>query len=271
MEVQQKWELQQQESKRQRSGEESRFEEALNQPKIVNSSIEEVKQALKFAMIKVGLRAANFPTDEEKAILINHVYDNFGNHTPAEIRLAFDMALAGKLDLEADEIKCYENFSCLYFSQIMVAYRIWAGQTRAQIDREDNAHRLLTESTPKQMTEGDYLELFEAVKGDVLADKIEVPLIPEMLYEWLEKKGEIKLTTEKKKEYFNKAVEGKIAFYQARCTEQPSNTFFRTALDIYKNEHKTKDYSKASHISIVMSAKKLAVYDYIKSLDGKAG
>lgn len=76
-------------------------------------------------MVKVGLRAANWPNDFEKQILVQHIFQNFGGNRLDEIRLAFDMAIIGSLDVDAN---CYENFSCLYFSNVMYAYREWARQ-----------------------------------------------------------------------------------------------------------------------------------------------
>lgn len=108
----------------QRSGDEQALEKAVKSPLIVKSSVEEIKQVLRLVMIKVGLRSQNWPKDEEKAVLIDHIVSNYGGHTVEEIKLAFDMAMAGKLD--AEDVKCYENFSCIYFSMIMNSYRNWA-------------------------------------------------------------------------------------------------------------------------------------------------
>lgn len=83
-------------------------------------------------MLKVGLRGQNFPKGLTKSMLLDHVFRNYGNHTPDEIRLAFNMAVAGKLNLPESEVNCYENFSCLYFSKIMNSYRIWAEQVYEQ-------------------------------------------------------------------------------------------------------------------------------------------
>lgn len=74
-------------------------------------------------MMKIGLRANNWPLEEEKLLLIQHIVENYGNRTAGEIKLAFDMAMTGKL---AVDVNHFENFSCLYFSSIMNAYRIWA-------------------------------------------------------------------------------------------------------------------------------------------------
>jgi len=82
-------------------------------------SDEELKEALRYVMVIVGLREINMPSAEEKFVLINFIKSNYGNQTPDEIRLAFEYAIAGKFEVDA---KCYENFSCEYFSRIMKAY-----------------------------------------------------------------------------------------------------------------------------------------------------
>jgi len=83
------------------------------------SNEDTIKQALRYSMLLVGLRGNNLPTEEEKFVLTNFVKSNFGNNTCEEIKLAFEMAVAGKLNVDA---KCYENFSCEYFGRIMNAY-----------------------------------------------------------------------------------------------------------------------------------------------------
>ena len=86
---------------------------------------EDIKQVLRYAMVLVGLRGNNMPTEEEKFVLLNFIRSNFGNQTPEEIKLAFDWAVSGKLNVDA---KCYENFSCEYFGRIMKAYIDYARQ-----------------------------------------------------------------------------------------------------------------------------------------------
>lgn len=125
-------ELQQQELMPLKNFEETQFVEVLKSKLIKESSIEDLKKSLRMVMLKVGLRANNIPDGEEKLILINHVIENFGGNTVDEIKLAFDMAIAGKLNL--DDVKCYENFSCMYFSMIMGAYRKWAAQVYRQVE-----------------------------------------------------------------------------------------------------------------------------------------
>lgn len=79
----------------------------------------DLKQVLRYSMLLVGLRANNMPTEEESFVLINFIKTNFANVTIAQIKMAFDMAVAGKLGVDA---KCYENFSCEFFGRIMARF-----------------------------------------------------------------------------------------------------------------------------------------------------
>ena len=55
------------------TGEEDAFTKALQQQPINKSTVEDLKQVLKLAMIKVGIRANNLPNDVEKGVLIEHI------------------------------------------------------------------------------------------------------------------------------------------------------------------------------------------------------
>jgi hypothetical protein len=92
----------------------------------------DLKQVLRMAMLMVGLRGANMPTDEEKFVLLAFIKSNYGNQTPEEIAIAFEMAVAGKLNTDC---KCYENFSCEYFGRIMNAYIEYARQETKLVKR----------------------------------------------------------------------------------------------------------------------------------------
>lgn len=118
-----------QESNALKSGDQ-KFAIALAEPKIRQASEETLKAVLKYVMVLVGLRAQNYPDDIEKQILLNFILEHYGGHTTAEIKLAFEMAITRKLDVDA---KCYENFSIAYFASIMEAYRDWAKEQIKQL------------------------------------------------------------------------------------------------------------------------------------------
>lgn len=124
-----------QELKPSKTGDEGKLELALRTVFIKDASFEQVKEQLRLVMLKIGIRAQNLPNDLEKLILYQHIVENFSGNKLDEIKLAFDMAIGGKLDIEEKEIPCYENFSCLYFSKIMNAYRKWSAQAYRQVEK----------------------------------------------------------------------------------------------------------------------------------------
>lgn len=102
------------------TSEEAKFFSALHAKKIRELPETALREALRYSMTKIGLRGANFPKGIEKSLLLQHIWENFGELSPEEIKLAFDWAIDDRLDI--DEYNCYENFSCAYVSKILKAY-----------------------------------------------------------------------------------------------------------------------------------------------------
>lgn len=152
-----KQELQRQDSMPLKIGETAAFVAAVRNQRIINCNVERLKEVLRLCMLKVGLRAKNLPTAEEKAVLLAHVTNNYGNHTPDEIVLAFDMAISGKLEVDAT---CYENFSCLYVSSIMNAYRKWAAQEAKYLS---NIKKELPKPEGEPMNDNEVIEMYRKV------------------------------------------------------------------------------------------------------------
>lgn len=237
---------------------EDKFIATLNGTKISIAPQEEIKQVLRLIMMKLGLRSHNIPTDEEKFVLISHIIENFGGHTCEEIKLAFELAMAGRLDIK--DINCYENFSCAYFSKIMSAYRDWAAEEYKYVRAKRLAEKYLIEEK-KEISD-------EEMQEWVNEWEIKIPsiknflLIPYQFYDWLERKEMIDLYVEQKKEYWEKAIilrnnelieDGEMDKYQAQVLKE-FNTMKRQNDFNYRETEKLK-----------VLAKKIAVFDYLKS------
>jgi hypothetical protein len=132
------------ETKQPLSIEAKNFETALQEKKIWHSTEEEMKQALRYIYMLVGLRAINYPDGLEKQLLHAYIFEDYGGHTPAELRLAFKMAIQNKLSLRPEDVICYENFSIAYFTRIMEAYREWAREQVKQLPDSIEQKRELT-------------------------------------------------------------------------------------------------------------------------------
>jgi len=132
--------------------EEQLLQVAIGGQRVFNSTVEEIKQVLRYAMMKIGLRAGNWPSESETALIIQHVVFNYSSHTLDEIKIAFDMAIAGKLNADPN---CFENFSCLYFSSIMNAYRLWAAEAYRQTVKPKAEQKIYTAEDLLDMKRGD--------------------------------------------------------------------------------------------------------------------
>lgn len=87
---------------------------------------------LRYCFVLIGLRGNNLPAQEETHVLIDFLIDMLGDYTISEFKLAFKLAVAGKLDCD---IKHYENFTPEYISRIMQAYRKYANSILEEQER----------------------------------------------------------------------------------------------------------------------------------------
>lgn len=130
------------------SGDDLKLSVALTKQKVRDIHEEELKTVLKYSMALVGLRAANLPTGVEKQLLLNFIQEHYGGHTAEEIKLAFEMAILRKLDVDP---VCYENFSIAYFAGIMEAYRSWAREQVKQLPAPEERPRVFTKEEKLQL------------------------------------------------------------------------------------------------------------------------
>lgn len=227
---------------------------AVKQQKAVNDSPENVLDVLLGIMNKLGIREANIPGKDECGILIHHLITQYGNHSCDEIRLAFDMAIAGNLDLlPGESVNCYENFSCLYVSSIMNAYRRWAVQAHRQ---------LVADFEPEQQPEDTSDEAMEKWLLEIKKIPIKVDLLPVMLYDWLEQKDRIKKTAAEKHEYLQEAVmyrQSKLI----KAFEEHMNQQNRDTLQDFNRMKESGEFT-GSEVSILKAlAKKIILFEYL--------
>lgn len=149
---------------------------------------EPIREAIRYAMVLIGIRAQNMPQGIEKDILIDFVKRNYGGHSSLEIKIAFDLAVNGTLDIE--KVEAFENFSCQYLGKIMSAYRKYAAveYKQSKIPLIETAG---IEESPESLIPVDWSthwnECVESAKNGQIRDKV----IPTMVYDWLEREGKI--------------------------------------------------------------------------------
>lgn len=206
------------------TSDEESFVVAVRDTKIQYSLEEDLKEVLRQIMVKVGLRANNWPDGEEKALLLSHIVTNYGGHTLKEILLAFEMGIQGRLDVE---MNTYENFSCLYFSTVMNAYREWAKLTYKYKVKEVPQIEHKEDLSDKAMS-----EWLEDVKTKVKAG-LHFSFLPVMVYDFLDKKGEMKMDNKTKFAYMDKSAGYLSSIGEVPTVEAVKNTAKRIILSDY--------------------------------------
>lgn len=214
---------------------------------IRNAPIEKIKEVLRLVMIKIGLRAQNWPTDEEKLVLIEHIVNNYGGHTLQEVKLAFDMAIADKLEVE---VNSFENFSCLYFSSVMNAYRQWARQEVKHLP-DSTQKELPPPENLEEMTDEEYVQM---VYRTWLVRK-NLGYITPKCYGILVNQGKINLTQEQKDKMFEQME------FNLKTKMNSDKNFFQELNPIYQSPNKEHWKSR-----VFNECKKKAVELYFKTL-----
>lgn len=179
---------------------------AINDSKIIKTSSElDFEDTLRYVFLMIGIKTQNLPGDEETKILKNFIRNYFGNHTLSEIVLAFEMATTDKLVFEKGETaNHYENFSCLYFSKIMNAYRKWASSEIKHLPKKEEVLEL-------PPTEPKWEEVWDDYTKRSLNQDVEKMIIILPIYEWLVQSETLVLSPEEKWVNFELA---QLLYYQ---------------------------------------------------------
>lgn len=96
---------------------------------VYQASTIELTQMFVYLYNLVGVGVDRMPDPLQENFLINHLKENYGGFTLDEIRLGFSMAAAGKLNVDTEH---YGQFSAVYLSRIINAYKSWAAEVRRQ-------------------------------------------------------------------------------------------------------------------------------------------
>lgn len=239
---------------------EQSFISALQSPKIISASFEQMMQVLMKVIMKVGVRANNLPDELERSVLIEHILKNFGGNTLKEIELAFDMAISCKLDVEAN---CFENFSCIYFSKIMTAYRSWAIQEYKYVSNKREESLMLENSdklSDEEMEEwvGDWRQKIETVKNPIL--------IPPLFYDYLDRIGELRLTTKQKMDYMrDNAVSLRYNQLAYRIESEGNHSKAKEELIEFNKMREAGCFTGDEYNRLKELAKKIAVFYHLKN------
>lgn len=179
-----------------------------------------LKDVLKYVFSLIGLKGINYPNEfDTTMVLIPFIKDKLGLFTVADIKVAFQMAVAGELG-EID-LKHYQTFNSIYLSDVMKAYKVYKNRVIAEEEKRiqkekfseelvlsDEEKQEIEESFWREMVVNEYLNFCQTEQITIM------PISAEHVYKIMKKRGFINVTKEERKEkylYFrSKLIESKM-------------------------------------------------------------
>lgn len=139
--------------------------------------------------------------------------------------------------------------------EVLIPYMA-ARQTVSQI--EEQAKPLLIEAPKEDLSDITMKDWME----DVRKRKMAVEFMPVMIYEWLEKKGELVKSVAEKNEYLQRAVEYRQSKLAQAC-EEHNNQDNRDALRAFISMKESGEFT-GPEVNVLKSlAKKMILFDYL--------
>ena len=143
-----------------------------------------ISAAVKYACINLGIRPDNYPDKYMTAAIVDAIKTNHGTLKIKELKLAFDMAAALKLDFDP---RTFQHISPLYMNELLTAYKKWAASTykylrpdgdiNAEADKPDWSYKIYRR-LPGGVLRGEIQQGYENFLRGILTDRRYIP------YEW---------------------------------------------------------------------------------------
>lgn len=157
--------------------------------KFKNAQLADVEDMFKVIFVLAGVKKQHIPNQLESLLLYEHLVKQYGNHTLDEMKLAFELAISGELEMPMNEIKTYDNFSVMYVSKILDYYRLWAREKYYRLEHHidpPKENKLLLEEKPNW---GEAIE--KSYQHFLLFGKEHMKIWPEYFYNQLVADGYI--------------------------------------------------------------------------------
>ena len=229
---------------------------ALSGLMINNASEVQIRQTLIIIYTMVGLRVQHYPTMAEDTLLISFTRSEFGLKTLDELLLAFKLAIKGELEIE--DTKVYDQFTCEYMARIMTAYRRWLKSRSAEV------------VAPKKMIMNNVITTQEEKLADIAEweakEEVKIEFIPPYLFDYLVEFEKITPTKKEKWDAMALAADlRKTELFKEIDNPKPRKedvAYYNAFLIMYgKSEYTGYEPDRLKNL-----AKKIMVFDYLKNL-----
>ena len=227
---------------------------ALSGLAINNASDVEIRQTLCVIYTIVGLRPQHYPTMAEDTILMSFIRSEYGLKTLDEFLLAFKLAIKGELEIE--DVKVYDQFTCEYLARVMTAYRKWLKSKSKEIPAP--APKMILGNVSTSQAE----KMADIQEWENKAD-IKLELIPPYLFDYLVEFKKIDPSKKEKWQAMSRAADvRKTELFKEIDKPNPR----REEVNYYNNflvMYGKGEFTGLEPNRIKLLAKKIMVFDYL--------
>lgn len=172
-----------------------KVQQAAFQTKIPFMKTGDIEKQLLIVMALLGFRPENFPDDNEKKILIEYMRANMPTYSLADMGIAFTLYIQSKLDYNENH---FGKFSVLFLEKVMQSYKRYKVALPNKIVEPKQIE--LSEQERETLNLTNALQCFQRYyDNEILVDWGNVN------YDYLDRRGLINLTDERKWEIWKKA------------------------------------------------------------------
>lgn len=210
---------------------------------------DEIKQALGKIFLMIGLRKQHLPNGFELDFIVSNIRKLYPHRTIFDLTNAFELGLRKEIDVE---LNCYDQFTLIYLSNIMDAYRKYIV----------NAYNDMPVEQPKQieyiMTKEEKLQDIE----DFGKTECAFTMIPSYIYEWIIELGLVILDEKDKTEYYRRAIQMRESELKANAESgemKEYNSFMKMKRSGFS------DITKQEINNIEFNYKRIVVREYYRN------
>lgn len=193
------------------------------------------------AQWRVLLGVTSDPTEQELIIICQFMYDNFKQYTLADVRLAMNWAIAGKLDIGFVSQK---NISSYYVSRAMNAYdeakRHIFNNLMEERERHLSRQIELEKSKPTPQEEAESFKGYAVSLYKSYNDGTNWYDISDIFYNWLKRTGQMNPT---QKEIAEAVQYGKTRYMEDRQGDSLKDKLTKT-VEPQKKEEQQRKYAR---------------------------
>lgn len=188
-------------------------------------------------------------------------FESYPTVNPDEVEYAFRSAGTTVKDWGREM-----NLSLI--DQVMIPYM----EKRFEVSKIEDQEKtkLMLNSTATETTDEDMIYLWESTAQLVMKAGYPVDLVPSKpsLYDWAEKNGNIDITPEKKRDFFERACLSRHSMLSIAYEKNPHSLETKRELTEFNGMRERRAFAKPEMDRLQELAKKMVVYDMMKQ--GKA-